>query len=246
MTPPEITLVLLHSWGTSAREWDAVRAALETDSVALDLSGFGDAPPRLDEPTVSDYADDVLREVRDLGGFVLVGHSMGGKVAQAIAARRPEGLVGLVLVAPSPLSPEPMEPEERERLLRSHGVRAEMERTADAVVATTLDTETREDVIDDYLRVAPSAWRGWLEIGSREDLSELAGETETPTLVLVGESDPVMARDMLQREVVDRIRGARLEVIPDSGHLMPLENPAALAARLNAFSAERRRLPEVD
>ena len=37
--------------------------------------------------------------------YVLVGHSMGGKVAQALAARRPAGLAGVVLVAPAPAAP---------------------------------------------------------------------------------------------------------------------------------------------
>ena len=241
-----MTLVLLHSWGTSAREWDDVRRLLATPSVALDLAGFGDAPPRRDEPTVADYVEDVLRELREVESPVLVGHSMGGKIAQAVAARRPAGLAGLILVAPSPLSPEPMESDERERLLRGHGVRAEMERTVDAVVATPLDPETREAVIEDYLRVAPSAWRGWLEIGSRENLSERATEIEAPTLVLHGEDDPVLARDMIGREVADRIAGARFELVPDSGHLMPWENPAALAARLDAFIATLRPTPQID
>jgi pimeloyl-ACP methyl ester carboxylesterase len=52
-------------------------------------------------------ADDAQRVIKalNLPRFVLVGHSMGGKVAQLLASRHPTGLAGLVLVASSPPTP---------------------------------------------------------------------------------------------------------------------------------------------
>jgi len=70
-------------------------------------------------------ADDADAVVRTLGltRYVLVGHSMGGKVAQIIAARRPEGLAGVVLVAPAPPTPMPMPEAQRASMLESYGSR---------------------------------------------------------------------------------------------------------------------------
>src|SRR5260370_17234219 len=58
---------------------------------------------------LADLADEALSLLKTLGikQYVLVGHSMGGKVAQLIASRRSEGLVGLILVAPAQSTPRP-------------------------------------------------------------------------------------------------------------------------------------------
>ena len=60
-----------------------------------------------DDYRIADLAADAEGVIETLGlqRYVLVGHSMGGKFAQLIASRRPRGLEGLVLVAPSPPSP---------------------------------------------------------------------------------------------------------------------------------------------
>src|SRR6266851_4486977 len=71
---------------------------------------------------LADLADEALSLVKTLGikQYVLVGHSMGGKVAQLIASRRPEGLVGLILVAPAQPTPRHNPDEMRERQLHAY------------------------------------------------------------------------------------------------------------------------------
>jgi len=118
---PPVTIVLLHHFGGSARTWDPMIDHLraELDCVAPDLRGFGAAHAFAGPYTVDQYADDVARLVDRLAleRFVLVGHSMGGKIALALAARRPAGLASLVLLAPSPPAPEPMSEEDRSAAL---------------------------------------------------------------------------------------------------------------------------------
>lgn len=231
-------VVCLHYFAGSGLEWDAVAARLagEYHCVAPDLRGHGDSAALPDAYAVADGADDVAGVVAALGitDYALVGHSMGGKLALALAARRPPGLRALVLVAPSPPTPEPIPDAERARLLASHGDRRAAEETADAIVARPLPPAPRARVVADNLRTSPAAWRAWLARGSREDVSALASHITVPTLVVAGTADRTIPEALLAREVVPRVAGARLAVVPGAGHLVPLEAPEALAGLVAA------------
>jgi pimeloyl-ACP methyl ester carboxylesterase len=99
----EPALVFLHYWGGSARTWQRVidRLGGRARRVALDQRGWGGSVATDGRYDLAAMADDVEGVVRafDLRRYALVGHSMGGKVAQIVAARRPSGLADLVLVA---------------------------------------------------------------------------------------------------------------------------------------------------
>ena len=236
-------LVFLHYYAGSLLAWDAVAAELSLAHrcVAADLRGFGASPAPPAGYAVADMADDVLALVDQLalggpdGRFVLVGHSMGGKVATAAAARRPPGLAGLVLVAPSPPTPEPMSEESRAHTLASYGQRAAAEETARRITRRPLSPAAFERVVEDSLRSSRPAWDAWMLAGSREDISALASAIDVPALVVAGGADPVMDRGMLEREVRDRIRGARMTVVDGVGHLVPYEAADELAGHVRAF-----------
>ncbi len=114
----DLPLVFLHYWGGSSRTWDGVIAALPQPfrTIATDHRGWGESDAPATGYRLADLADDAegVIEALDLRRYALIGHSMGGKVAQLLASRRPKGLVGLVLVAPSPPQPLGMPPEIRE------------------------------------------------------------------------------------------------------------------------------------
>jgi pimeloyl-ACP methyl ester carboxylesterase len=96
------------------------RLATTRSCIAVDLPSFRRSPP-LATYTLDNMADAVEALVRSLGlnEYLLAGHSMSGKIAAVIAARRPPALRGLVLVAPSPPTPEPMDEAKRNRALNS-------------------------------------------------------------------------------------------------------------------------------
>ena len=102
-------LVFLHYWGGSRRTWQPVLTRLHPDQafVTYDQRGWGDSVNAPGPYDMERLADDAQSVIATLGytDYVLVGHSMGGKIAQALAARRPAGLAGVVLVAPAPATP---------------------------------------------------------------------------------------------------------------------------------------------
>ncbi len=226
-------LVFLHYFGGSSRTWGPVMGLLAGGShcLAPDARGWGDSDAPPTGYTLAEMADDVAGLVAALGltQYTLVGHSMGGKAAQVLAARCPPGLERLLLVAPSPLSPEPMTEEARAKMRAAWGDEDAARETLKTIAKLPLGRAVEETVIADNLRASRVAWEAWADGGSREDLSALAARIEVPTHVLVGEADPVLPPDVLRGAVVGRIAGATLTVTPGAGHLLPLEDARAVA-----------------
>jgi pimeloyl-ACP methyl ester carboxylesterase len=95
----EPALVFLHYWGGSSRTWQPVidRLRGKRHAIAINQRGWGGSVVADGRYDLTAMADDTLAVAGAIGlnRYVLVGHSMGGKVAQIIAARRPAGLAGM-------------------------------------------------------------------------------------------------------------------------------------------------------
>jgi len=237
----EPAIVFLHYWGGSARTWRHVTAGLSSAyrTIATDHRGWGqsEAPPS--GYALGDLADDALGVVRALGlkRYILVGHSMGGKVAQLIASRRPEELAGLVLVAPAPPTPIALPATAREMMAGAYVSRDSVEATIDQVLsAGPLSPADREQVIADSLGGAPQAKKAWPASTSLEDITRVVGRIAVPTLVISGERDQVDPPATLQTELIARLSDAVLHVLPGVGHLLPLEAPEALTRLIADFT----------
>lgn len=231
-------LVFLHYFGGSSRAWREVidgleeRGCLATElrCFAPDLRGFGSTGAPATGYTIDHYTDDLHALVctLELDAFYLVGHSMGGKIALNYAARRPVGLEALLLLAPSPPTPETMAPDERARLLATHGDRAAAAATIRRITHLPIATAIVERAIEDNVHSSQAAWRAWLEQGSRENIAAAMARIDTPTTIVAGASDPVISPQLLQQELVARLDVRSMQLIPNAGHLLPLEAPHAI------------------
>jgi len=211
----DLALVFLHYWGGSSRTWTEVAAPLSATcrTVALDQRGWGQSEAPADGYRIADLADDAAAAVAALGLLrcVLVGHSMGGKVAQPLASRRPEWLAGLVLVAPAPPTPMAMPDEQRLAMLDAYDTPEAVGWALDQVLtARPPGEELRSRAMADSLGGASAAKRAWPTVGMLEDISAAVTAIEVPTLVIAGERDQIDRVETLEREVVGRIKGARL------------------------------------
>ena len=236
------SLVFLHYWGGSSRTWRHVteRLAGRYQTIATDHRGWGqsDAPP--EGYALADLAGDAERviEALDPAPYVLVGHSMGGKVAQLMASRASKGLVGLVLVAPAPPTPLALPAEARAMMAAAYETRASVEATIDQVLtAKALDPEDRAQVIEDSLHGGRQAKAAWPAASSLEDISGEVHGITVPTLVIAGALDRVDHVETLRAELLTRIPQATLHVLPGTGHLSPLEEPQAIAGLIADFVA---------
>ncbi|QBR02119.1 alpha/beta fold hydrolase [Paraburkholderia pallida] len=238
----ELALVFLHYYGGSSRTWDTVANQLSERYriVATDHRGWGESDAPADGYGIADLAADAEGVIAALGlqRYVLVGHSMGGKVAQLIASRRPSGLEGLVLIAPSPPSPMLLSDEQRATLSGAYQSREAVEFVIDHVLtAKPLDAACREQIIEDSLRAAPQAKAAWPNVAMREDITAAAASIAAPTIVISGELDQVDRVATLEAELLPRIPHAAMHILPGVGHLSPLEAPAEVARIIGRFAA---------
>jgi pimeloyl-ACP methyl ester carboxylesterase len=237
----EPALLFLHYWGGSSRTWRHVIAALGPGfrTVAVDQRGWGESEKPDSGYALADLADDAQGVIDALGldRYILVGHSMGGKVAQLLASRRPAGLAGLVLVAPSPPSPLALPLDVRRGMAAAYADRASIVETVEQVLAaTTLDPDDLETVIADSLAGASAAKAAWPLAASQEDITAEVAAIAVPTLVISGEKDRVDPPAVLTRELLTRIPQATLHICPGIGHLSPLEAPRDVAELIRTFA----------
>lgn len=167
--------------------------------------------------------------------FVLVGHSMGAKVAQHYAATAsPHQLKGMVLVAPAPLRGMEL-PEEAKRQQRAAYQTAEsVEFVLNHVLAAgpgTLAEDVIASCVKDSLRGSDWAKSAWPDYAMGEDYGDLTNKIPVPVLVLRGDRD--FERDMVGS--LGKHLGWINKEVNDCGHLIPLENPTQLGEDIIAF-----------
>ena len=230
-------LIFLHYFGGGPRSWDGVISRLgEHSAGAPDLREVGRLPTGY---SVERAATDVLEIVGEPAEpFVLVGHSMGGKIAIAIAARQIDNLRGCFLIAPSPPSPEPMGDDDRASMLDGHGTRAAAQRIVESAAGAPLPPEVWETAIEANLAYAERDWINWIEIGTREDISSVLPNINVPVFVVAGERDENMSASFLQGAIAAKIPGTPVEEVAGIGHLVPQGRPDEIAQLIRAFIAQ--------
>jgi pimeloyl-ACP methyl ester carboxylesterase len=233
-------LVFLHYYGGSSRKWHHVTSSLATrfHTVAIDHRGWGKSDAPAGNYGLTDLAADAEGVIAalNLQSYVLIGHSMGGKVAQLMASRRPAGLAGLVLVAPAPPTPMIMPAEAREVMAGAYATRETVQAAIDNMLtAKPLSDADRAQVIEDSLAGAAPAKAAWPHATSLEDISALIGDINVPTLVIAGSLDRVDPPIRLQVELLPRIPQAVMHILPSTGHLSMLESPDAVSVLITEF-----------
>jgi branched-chain amino acid transport system permease protein len=205
-------------------------------TVAPDLPNFGRSGALPGEIDLDRYADVLALFIEAVGldRPIVVAHSLGGAVAQSLAARRPETMRALVLVdsaAPSGLKT----PEERYPLIETMRTNPQVLSAAlKAVVPSLKDEALFAALAEDASLMAAPAWEGNARALARFSCSGRLGAFGKPVLVVWGRKD-VIVTEAMARETVAAFPNARLEILEDVGHSPPVEAPALFSAILSRF-----------
>jgi len=233
-------ILLIHGSGMSAGSWVNQLLGLSATFrvTAIDLPGHGKSTA-IPHASVETYAATVARFLEAIGArrVIVAGHSLGGSVAIALAARQPDAVTGLVLVASCAKLPRAETPGERWLAFLPGPLRRMLFFT-----------------MAQKLLFAPGAPSGALDIGMNElhacstetirkdvdaaramDVTHSAAAINVPALVLCGSRDR-LTPPVLSKDLATLIPRSQLGIIEGAGHMLLLEAPELLNQAIVEFA----------
>lgn len=250
---PGALVLLLHgvgggreAWGAAGSGSGAALAASGFTAVAVDFPGYGQSTPiaPYDLAGIAAALERLIAQL-GLGPAILVGHSMGGMVAQELTARSPSAVAGLVLASTSPAFGKPGGDWQRD-FLQSRFAPLDAGAGMAGLAAQLVPAMLPPDASAAMRASAQALMAGVPEATYRSAVAALVAFDRrahlplisVPTLVITGESDTTAAPEVA-RKMAERIPGALLQTVPGAGHLLPMEQPHAFNTALLAFLARR-------
>lgn len=197
-------------------------------------------PEYADETSLGAMAERVLATAPPT--FAVAGHSMGGRVALEIVRRAPQRVERLAVLDSGYRTRPDGAAGEQERagrlallgIARTQGMRA----MASAWVQPMVHPARRDDaaliraILDMFERRTPAQYAGQIEaLLARPDATEVLRSVACPTLILGGREDG-WSPPAQQQEMAALVRGARLAIVDDCGHMATMERPEDVAAAL--------------
>ena len=246
------TVIMIHGFGASLHTWESWANMLQQDyrTIRLDLPGSGLSPP---DPN-NDYRDsrsiELLLQIMDkknIDRAVLIGHSIGGRIAWRMASSHPDQIEKLVLIAPDGFASPgfdydkppkiPMIMSLMRYMLPKPILRANLKQSYGN------PDNLLENNVDRYynLLLAPGSRQAMLErlkqtvlINPRESLKSI----ESPVLLVWGEKDALIPFSNAQ-DYLKLLINSRLESFPELGHVPHEEAPNVTWPAVQKFLSEK-------
>ncbi|MEV6836594.1 alpha/beta hydrolase [Streptomyces sp. NPDC051133] len=236
----EAPLVLVHGWTADRHRWDHQLAhfSVRRRVIRLDLRGHGESTGA-GVRTIAELAQDVLAllDRLEVERCVLVGHSMGGMIAQTIALAHPERLERMVLVG----SIGRMAYSRGRGLLMAASTLVPYKLFVAANIQRAFAPGYPREEIRAHIRASAATPREVVMTlyGAMRafDVLDRAGEIRTPTLMVHGYHDVQLPVGQVLR-MAKAYPDAVVRIL-DAGHELPLEKPAELTAALEGFVTEK-------
>jgi 3-oxoadipate enol-lactonase len=242
-TPGATALVFSNSLGTDLRIWDALLAHLPAGLrlIRYDKRGHGLSDCPIQPWGMGDHVDDLagLMDALELRAAVVCGLSVGGMIAQGLAAERPDLVRALILCDTAAKIGNPEMWDARISAASQGG----MAPLADAVLERWFTSRFRSDDPGFPLwrnmltRTTVAGDTGTCAAIRDTDLIESTSRLRLPCLAVCGAEDGATPPDLV-RETAALIPGSRFEVIRRAGHLPCVEQPEALGRLITEFLRE--------
>jgi pimeloyl-ACP methyl ester carboxylesterase len=232
------TLVMIHGAGGCARLWqcqiDDLNESMNT--LALDLPGHGNSrgQPKVDIQSYAHWIGETLPALFDVPVY-LMGHSMGGAIVQETAIHYPKILKGIILVATGfklPVAPAFLQ-----------GLQDDFEKTVDTIMHYAYAPGTGQWMVDEgsaLLKASGSklVFHDFLACNEFDRQKELS-DIDLPCLVVCGDQDK-MTPPSLSRRLQQLIRGSRMKLLAEAGHMVMIEKPTAFNQCIREFIPRNR------
>lgn len=244
-------VVFLHGGSLNAHTWDVVCLSLSAEyrCIAIDLRGHGESEwsPEADYRLSAMAADvEAVISALNLGGYALVGMSLGGLTAMLVASKASTSLRGLAIIDVGP----DLHVDGASKIIEFTSTDREMDSVEDFVVRAAKfnprrDPDLLRHSLRNNLRHLPNGRWTWKWDGRRDrDLDVLAHEHRSlwnvlsriacPTLVVRAEHSRVFLEEDAAK-LCAALPDARYSVVPNSGHTVQGDNPSELLQALRPF-----------
>lgn len=231
-------VLFIHGNTASSLWWERAMANLPEGVRALapDLRGCGDSKKPAPPWSMNDLAEDIYQFVQALGveRATVVGHSLGGGVAQYLTVNHPELVERLVLVNSAPVDGLKTPPERYAQLAVAVKMPDILKMALGAMMPTAPKDEYYARLLEESIAKSAEALIPNGHALDAMDLTEQAKGIAVPVLVLYGKQDMLVTLPMMEK-TRDTIPGAALEVWDGVGHSAPVEDPVRFARRLVEF-----------
>mgnify|MGYP000930792425 CR=1 FL=1 len=202
---------------------------------AIDLPNFGRSD-RTEEVSIANYGKVLVYFLRQLGleGVVLIGHSLGGAVVQNVMVYRSDLISKVILVDPAP--PDGLvTAAEVYPILDTYRNNRELLKKAIASVMPTRPADSFVDeLVDEALLMNPACFVENAKALEEYNYTESLRGCEIPLLVFLGKLDFIVTEEMV-RKFESIMPNVRIEILPDYGHSVVVENPSLFIDRVISF-----------
>ena len=246
------TLVLIAGLGYGCWYWSKLTDELKDDFqvVLFDNRGSGQSSQPEGPYTVPMLTADTagLLDELDLKGSTVLGHSLGGFIAQELVVTRPD-LVGKLILASTNhggLKVIPVTPEALAVMMEREGDPVELVKRGIEIACAPGFMERAPDLVQELVDyrftkpVPPAQYQAQVAAGAGtaaytdEIVDQRLSAVKVPTLLLSGEFDRVVPPGNTEL-MAGKIADSQIVIIPNTGHMFPIEEPPAAAKAIRDF-----------
>ena len=234
-------VIFLHGLSDSWHSFESVLAALPHDihAFALSMRGHGDSERPASGYTIKDFAADVAEfvKVQNLKSVYVVGHSMGGMVAQQFALDQPQLTKGMVLIdTDANFNDNPGMPEFFQQSLKLEGAidKKFMDEFQKSTLSKPIDPDYYNLLVAEGMKMPAAAFKSAFAGMMRADFRDELKKIKVPVLIFWGDKDNMCSlRD--EEQLLKGIANAKFMIYENTGHALHWEEPARFANDLSSF-----------